>query len=264
MLRFFLPAVCALALGCTVPAFADTVGTIIGTVAQGERGSANVVVHLYGDRFAQAVTTDARGRFVFARVPFGNYTLRANVGGMPAVVDVAVTTGTVVSVELAPTSAPKTIGTVSGGTRGVRGTPVSENAILPGTIASLPRGDSLNALVQSVPGVVRFSYDEPVAHGFHGLTYELDGAPLPQSTSSNFSELVDPRNVQAVDVFTGAFPAEFGGSRMGAVVNIISRPPAPGPPSGAFTAGMGSSGTAETRVNEGIHAGAVGILLSAN
>jgi outer membrane receptor protein involved in Fe transport len=264
MLRFFVLAVCALAFGCTVPAFADTVGTITGTVAHDGHPAAHVVVHLYGDRFAQAVATDDRGRFVFARVPFGNYTLHANVGGEPAVADVAVTTGTVVRVTLVPTSALKTIGSVSGGTRGVRGTPVSENAILPGTIASLPRGDSLNALVQSVPGVVRFSYDEPVAHGFHGLTYELDGAPLPQSTSSNFSELVDPRNVQAVDVFTGAFPAEFGGSRMGAVVNIISRPPAPGPPSGAFTAGMGSSGTAETRVNESIHAGAVGISFSAN
>jgi outer membrane receptor protein involved in Fe transport len=265
MLRFFVLAAFALALGCTVPVLADTVGTITGTVTRDGRGSANVVVHLYGDRFAQAATTDARGRFVFARVPFGNYTLHANVGGAPAVADVAVTTGAVVSVVLVPTSAIKTIGMVGGGTRGVRGTPVSENAILPGTIASLPRGDSLNALVQSVPGVVRFSYDEPVAHGFHGLTYELDGAPLPQSTSSTFSELVDPRNVQAVDVFTGAFPAEFGGSRMGAVVNIVSRPPEPaGPPAGAFTLGAGTYGTAETRLNESFHAGAVGVSVAAN
>jgi outer membrane receptor protein involved in Fe transport len=264
MLRCFVPAVCALALAGASPVLADTVGTITGTVSRDGRGSPGVVVHLFGDRFAQAATTDARGRFVFARVPFGNYTLHANVGGSPAVADVSVTTGAVVTLTLVPTSALKTIGMVSGGTRGVRGTPVSENAILPGTIASLPRGDSLNALVQSVPGVVRFSYDEPVAHGFHGLTYELDGAPLPQSTSSNFSELVDPRNVQAVDVFTGAFPAEYGGSRMGAVVNIVSLPPAPGPPAGAFTAGLGTYGTAETRVNESFHAGAVGVSFSAN
>jgi outer membrane receptor protein involved in Fe transport len=264
MLRFFAPAMCALALACTAPVLADTVGTITGTVLPDGHAGPNVVVHLYGDRFAQSATSDARGRFVFARVPFGNYTLHANVGGSPAIADITVTTGAIVTVTLVPTSALKTIGMVGGGTRGVRGTPVSENAILPGMIASLPRGDSLNALVQSVPGVVRFSYDEPVAHGFHGLTYELDGAPLPQSTSSNFSELVDPRNVQAVDVFTGAFPAEYGGSRMGAVVNIVSRPPAPGPPSGAFTAGLGSYGTAETRFNESFHAGAVGVSFSSN
>ena len=265
MSRFIVPLVCALALPCALPAYADTVGTITGTVTRGGHGVAQAVVHLYGDRFAAAVTTGRDGRFAFARVPFGHYTLHADAGGEPAVADVDVASGTVNVVNLTPASALKTIGAVSGGTRGVRGTPVSENAILAGTIATLPRGDSLNALVQSVPGVVRFSYDEPVAHGYHGLTYELDGAPLPQSTSSNFSELVDPRNVQAVDVFTGAFPAEYGGARMGAVVNVVSRPPdLTGPPTGTLTVGAGSYATAEGRVNESFRVGATGVSVSAN
>ncbi len=265
MFRFVMPAACAIVVACAAPALADSVGTISGTVARAGHGVAQTVVHLYGDRFAQAVTTDRNGHFLFARVPFGHYSLHTNVGGSPAVADVDVATGAVTTVALTADAALRTIGQVSGGTRGVRGTPVSENAILPGSIATLPRGDSLNALVQSVPGVVRFSYDEPVAHGYHGLTYELDGAPLPQSTSSNFSELVDPRNVQAVEVFTGAFPAEYGGQRMGAVVNIISRPPVlSGPPVGSFTLGAGSYGTAEGRLNESFHVGSAGISFSAN
>lgn len=264
MLRYFALVACVFAFACAAPALADTVGTIKGTVTHDGRTRPNVVVHLAGDRFAQAVTTDAGGGFAFARVPFGAYTLQADVDGDGATANVEVRTGTVVVVTLAPAADIKTIGTVSGGTRGVRGTPVSENAVLQGTIATLPRGDSLNGIVESVPGIVRFSYDEPVAHGFHGLTYELDGVPLPQSTSSNFSELVDPRNIQAVDIFTGSIPAEFGGSRMGAVVNIISRPPAPGPPVGAFTVGLGSYGTAEARLNQSFRVGAAAVSFSAN
>ncbi len=265
MSRFVMPAACALVVAWAAPAFADSVGSISGTVSRDGHGVAQSVVHLYGDRFAQAVTTDRNGHFTFARVPFGRYSLHTNVGGASAVADADVATGAVTTVNLVADVAVKTIGQVSGGTRGVRGTPVSENAILPGTIATLPRGDSLNALVESVPGVVRFSYDEPVAHGYHGLTYELDGAPLPQSTSSNFSELIDPRNVQAVEVFTGAFPAEYGGQRMGAVVNVISRPPVlTGPPAGAITLGAGSYGTAEARLNESFHIGSAGFSFSAN
>ncbi len=97
--------------------------------------------------------------------------------------------------------------------------------------------------MQTVPGIVKFSYDEPVAHGFHGLTYEVDGAPIPQSTSSNFAELIDPKNVDSVEVFTGAFPAEYGGSRQGAVINIISNRNsdlADGKSQGSFTIGGGN------------------------
>jgi outer membrane receptor protein involved in Fe transport len=264
MFRFFALVACAFAFAYAAPALADTVGTITGTVVRGGQPTPNIVVNLSGDRFKQAVTTDTAGRFAFARVPFGDYTLQADIGGDAASLRVSVTTGTIATVTLSPASEIKTIGSVSGGTRGVRGTPVSENAISQSTIATLPRGDSLDGIVESVPGIVRFSYDEPVAHGFHGLTYELDGVPLPQSTSSNFAELIDPRNIQAVDIFTGSIPAEFGGSRMGAVVNLISRPPDPGPPVGAFTLGVGSYGTAEARLNESFHVGAAGVSFSAN
>lgn len=254
---------CAIALACVAPASADTVGIVRGAVVRDGTPVPQTLVHLYGDRFADQATTDAHGRFAFARVPFGHYTLHANVGGQPAVAEIDVATDSVVVVTLAP-AAVKTIGTTAGTVRGVRGTPVSENAISERAIAVLPRNDSLSGIVESVPGIVRFSYDEPVAHGFHGLTYELDGAPLPQNTSANFSELIDPRSVQAIEVFTGAFPAEFGGTRQGAVVNVISRAPQTGPPSGELTLGAGSYGEAETRLNETFALGKSAFTFSAN
>ena len=61
-----------------------------------------------------------------------------------------------------------------------------------------------------------------MVNGFHGVTYEIDGAPFPLATTSNFAEIVDPKIIDSLEVLTGAIPAEFGGERMGAVVNIIT------------------------------------------
>nr|MDQ2681736.1 TonB-dependent receptor plug domain-containing protein [Candidatus Eremiobacteraeota bacterium] len=133
-------------------------------------------------------------------------------------------------------------------------------------IAALPTNDSLNRIVQTVPGIVRFSYDEPVAHGFHGLTYEVDGAPIPQATSSNFSSIIDPKNVDSIEVLTGAFPAEYGGSRMGAVVNIITNRGTDllQPEQGLLTLGVGNYGSSQASLDEAVKAGALRIFLNAN
>jgi len=255
-------AVGAALISTVAPARADVVGIVRGIVTGEDRKPLpHVPVTLTGDRTTLTTTTGDDGRFVFARVPFGHYTLQATgpagVGG--TTIDVA--SDSVVDVHLI---AAPIIGKSGATTTGVRGTPVSQNAYGARRLAALPRNDSLDAIVQQVPGVVKFSYDEPVAHGFHGLTFELDGAPLPQSTSSNFAQLIDPRNAQAVEIFTGAFPAEFGGSRQGAVVNIVSGGTVPGPPGGSLTLGGGELGTSDARLAQHFTAGRAQIALALN
>ncbi len=249
-------------LAGVAPARADVAGTVRGTLADGAHHPVpDAAVTLAGDRVSQRAVTDKAGRFAFARVPFGHYTLSAPTRDGTAVATVDVASDSVVDVALAPLAV---IGRTSGSATTVRGTPVSENAYGARRLAALPRNDRLDAIVEQVPGVVRFSYDEPVAHGFHGLTYELDGAPLPQSTSSSFAQLIDPRNAQAVEIFTGAFPAEFGGSRQGAIVNVISGGTEPGGPGGALTVGGGELGTADARLVEHFSAGRAQISLALN
>lgn len=268
----FLPlraALCAfalagLALGTTAaPARADVVGSVRGTVTGADQHPiARAAVTLTGDRTALATTTGADGRFAFARVPFGHYALSATTpqGAASATVDVA--SDATVTVALVATPV---IGRTSASSTTVRGTPVAENAFSSRRLAALPRNDNLDAIVEQVPGIVQFSYDEPVAHGFHGLTYELDGAPLPQSTSSNFSQLIDPRNASAVEIFTGAFPAEFGGSRQGAVVNVVSGgTELSGGNGGALTLGAGEQGSSDARLVEHFTAGRAQFSLSLN
>ena len=164
-------------------------------------------------------------------MPFGHYTLHADVGGAPAVAELDVASDTANHVVLSPSTAVKEIGRTAGGTRGVRGTPVSENAILSSAIATLPRGDSLNGIVDKYRAwrVFRTTSRSPT----------VSTASPTNSTASAAARLLrefqrgdGSGDVEAVEVFTGAFPAEYGGSRLGALVNLVGasarRPHAPG------------------------------------
>ncbi len=251
----------SIAVVTAAPARADVVGVVRGTLTRADhRPLAGVTVTLTSDRTSLTATTGSDGRFAFPRVPFGHYNVRATTADGPALATVDVASDAIVDVALVPTPV---IGRASATSTGLRGTPVSENAYGARRLAALPRNDRLDAIVEQVPGVVRFSYNEPVAHGFHGLSYELDGAPLPQSTSSNFAQLVDPRNAQAVEVFTGAFPAEFGGSRQGAVVNVLSGGTEPGS-GGALTLGAGELASSDARLAEHFSAGRASYTLALN
>jgi outer membrane receptor protein involved in Fe transport len=251
----------SIAVVTTAPARADVVGVVRGTLARADhRPLAGVTVTLAGGTTTLTTTTGSDGRFAFARVPFGHYNLRATTSEGVALATVDVASDAIVDVALVPIAV---IGGSSATSRSVRGTPVSENAFGAQRLAALPRNDRLDAIVEQVPGVVRFSYNEPVAHGFHGLSYELDGAPLPQSTSSNFAQLVDPRNASAVEVFTGAFPAEFGGSRQGAVVNVLSGGTEAGS-GGALTLGAGELGSSDARLADHFTAGHATFSLALN
>ncbi|MDB5070834.1 MAG: hypothetical protein JWM87_1945 [Candidatus Eremiobacteraeota bacterium] len=267
-MQFFRTALAALvstgivAIATVAPARADVVGIVRGTLTRADhRPLAHVTVTLAGERTTQTAVTGDDGRFAFARVPFGRYTVRATTPDAAAIATVEVATDSITDVALV---AAPVIGRTSGTTTSVRGTPVSENAFGARRLAALPRNDRLDAIVEQVPGVVRFSYDEPVAHGFHGLSYELDGAPLPQSTSSNFAQLIDPRNAQAVEIFTGAFPAEFGGSRQGAIVNVVSGGTEQNGSGGALTLGAGELGSSDARLVEHFTAGRAQFSLALN
>ncbi len=100
-------------------------------------------------------------------------------------------------------------------------------------------------MIETLPGVVQFSYNEPVINGFHGVTLQIDGAPLPLATTSNFAEIIDPEVINSIEVLTGAIPAEYGGERMGGVVNIISNRPTDIPEGiyGTLTGGVRQSGS---------------------
>jgi outer membrane receptor protein involved in Fe transport len=149
---------------------------------------------------------------------------------------------------------------------GASGTPVSVNVLGRQQLAALPTNNSLNQVIETVPGIVRFSYNEPVAHGFHGVTYEIDGAPVPLATSSNFAEIIDPKDIDSLEIFTGAMPAEYGGSRSGAVINIISNRAndLTEPYGGSFSFGGGNLGQQVASFDNAVKLGKTELFFNAN
>jgi len=268
-MRFIMAAlIAAISLSCCVPALSATTGVVRGNVRTDTSAAGGALITLSGENTTVSTHTDAAGDFSFPQISFGHYTITAHLRGLPdSSQEIDVSSDTVTTVALRLTSV-KEIGRVTASSRaGASGAPVSQNALGRSAIAALPINNSLNSIVQTVPGIVKFSYDEPVAHGFHGVTYEVDGAPLPQSTSSNFAELIDPKNVDSVEVFTGAFPAEYGGSRQGAVVNIISNRNSDfgdGKSQGSFSLGGGNYATGLASLDESFKVGATRLFLNGN
>jgi outer membrane receptor protein involved in Fe transport len=247
---------------------ADTSGLVHGTVTLEGRPAAGVSVTLSGEGTSSHVLTDAKGGFTFSRVLFGRYTLVFHREGSPdASRSVDVQSDAVVSVAIELSGLKEIARTQAAFTaHSVGASPLSVNSLDRSQIAALPQNESLDRLVETLPGIARFSYNEPVAHGFHGLTYELDGVPLPQGTTSNFAEIIDPRTIDSLEVFTGAFPAEYGGSRQGAVVNILSHRSTDltAPEEGSLTAGLGTYGSAETSLADSFRLGNTRVFLDTN
>jgi outer membrane receptor protein involved in Fe transport len=248
------------------PALADVTGTVRGTVTVDGTGTPGVRVTISGEGTAATTQTDAQGRFAFPHVSFGRYTVSAQTAGKPAAqMAVQVSTDSVTDIALS-IGAVNEIGRTNSTARSVAGNPVSVTTFSGADVAAMPQNQSLNRLVETVPGIVQFSYNEPVVHGFHGISYEVDGAPVPLTTSSNFSEIIDPRNIDSLEVFTGAFPAEFGGAREGAVVNIVTKRDIdiPNGSQTQLTAGIGTYGTAQYGIAQATKFGSTDVFLNAN
>ncbi|MBV9271981.1 MAG: TonB-dependent receptor, partial [Candidatus Eremiobacteraeota bacterium] len=262
-----LAAVCAALFSfIAIPAGAATMGLVRGNVIVNNSPHAGVHVTLKGDQTLFNTQTDAGGNYIFPQVPFGHYTLTASSAGVTdKSLGIDVSSDDVMTVNLALGDLKIIASANVTSHAGITGTPVSGNILSRSQLGALPVNNSLDRILETVPGIVRFSYDEPVAHGFHGVTYEVDGAPIPQATSSNFSEIIDPKNVDSIEIFTGAFPAEYGGSRQGAVINIVTnRANDLKGPEGNFTIGGGNYGQAMTSLNQGLKFGKTDLFFSAN
>lgn len=268
MLRF-IAALCAISLLAFLPppAVATTGGIVRGVVTLEGKPIAGAHVTLAGEGSRFSKTTDSEGAYVFTDVPFGSYRITASASGVPDLsIDINVSSGTVSTVNV-PLSHLREIAVTSvSGQRGASGNPVAVTQLDRTQIQTSPVQNSLDRLIETLPGVVQFSYNEPVVNGFHGVTYQIDGAPLPVATTSNFSEIVDPKNIDSLEVYSGSIPAEFGGDRMGAVVNIITKRPSDVPEGfyGQASAGVGTQNQSQGGLNMSGRSGSTEAFLTIN
>ena len=227
MSRFITALVAALAIfSYALPSAAAVSGLVRGTVTLDGKPVAHATVVLEGEGSKFTTQTGADGGYVFSQVPFGQYRLTASIKGTPEVhADVSLAGGAVATIDLPLSQLRQIAQTVVTAHAGAASNPPSVHQIDRSQIQTSPVQNSLDQTLATLPGVVPFSYNEPVINGFHGVSYNIDGAPLPLATTSNFAEIVDPKIIDSLELYTGAIPAEYGGDRMGGVVNIITTRP---------------------------------------
>ncbi len=91
-------------------------------------------------------------------------------------------------------------------------------------ISILPGGSNtaMNQVVLQSPGVAQDSYGQIHVRGEHnGLQYRLNGIILPEGLSV-FSQALNPRLADKVELITGALPAEYG-LRTAGIVDITTQ-----------------------------------------
>jgi outer membrane receptor protein involved in Fe transport len=236
----------SLTLSLAAPVLAATTGLVRGKITIDNKPAPGATVLIEGEGSLFKTTADSKGDYVFPQVPYGTYRVIAQAKGVHEVqVIVNISSGRVYTIDVPLSTHLKQIAqTTVTAHAGPESTPPSVNQLTRNTIQSSPVNNSLDRLLETMPGVVQFSYNEPVINGFHGVTYNIDGAPLPLATTSNFAEIIDPKVIDSIELLTGAIPAEYGGDRMGGVVNIISNRPSDIPEGtyGTITGGFGNQG----------------------
>jgi len=91
-------------------------------------------------------------------------------------------------------------------------------------IKAMPGGDNapLDQVILQAPGVAEDSYGQIHVRGEHnGLQFRLNGVILPEGLSV-FSQALNPKLADKVDLITGALPAEYG-LRTAGIVDITTK-----------------------------------------
>lgn len=268
MLRFVAAAIAAfLAFSIGPPVLAATSGLVRGTVTLDGKPVSGASITLEGEGSRFTTVSTANGAYVFSQVPFGTYRLTASVKGVtPLQISATVSSGQVARIDLPLSSLKQIAQTAVTAHAGLAANPPSVHQITRSQIQTSPVQNSLDQTLETLPGVVPFSYNEPVINGFHGVSYNIDGAPLPLATTSNFAEIVDPRIIDSLELYTGAIPAEYGGERMGGVVNIITNRPTDVPPGfyATFSGGAGNQSQAVGQLDVASRFGSTEAFLDSN
>jgi hypothetical protein len=242
----WLAAVALAVLLVSIPAFAQTSQSILGTVKDASGGvvaGANVTVHNTETQLTRSVSTGDDGAYRFSGLPTGHYDVSADRSGFKTstqkglVLDVSQELVTNFSLEVGSPNQTVEVSTeapVVNTTSGSLGGLVNEEKL-----AELPlNGRDYLDLTLLQPGVTQTSSVVNLGGGTQGVIYSSNGAPI---RSNNF--LIDGAPMQNIfgfnaasasgstlgldgireyRVITSAFPAEYG-MTMGSQMTIVSK-----------------------------------------
>jgi len=130
-------------------------------------------------------------------------------------------------------------------------------------IESNPGATTLNQVIAaSVAGAAQAPDGDIHIRGSHGqYSYYLDGAPLPADVTGSFSDLINPKDIETLRVYTGGFPAQYGG-QMAAIFDVTAKAGSVGKPEGFLQQVVGGDDHYETTGQYGATDGKLSYFLS--
>lgn len=234
MLTFHRGCALALLLLTTVlavrTASASVDAVISGTVSDSlmhPLPGATVVLHDSAGNTVKEATTGPDGTYQFPGVSFGDYTVEASSQGLISdhqhvqigsseikTIDLML----VNSEEVVEISEDWSVPAPSPATGSVATINRDQLAELPGAEAR-----PVTEVIATQPGFVVDALGNVYVRGNHAnIQYQVDGIPVPDSVGSMFAASIPVRLIDALEIYTGGMPAEFG-NRLGAVVNLVTR-----------------------------------------
>jgi hypothetical protein len=249
-------------------------GTIEGSVTDPSGAEVPGAAVTFGNAisgFRRSLKTDSSGGFRIRNVPPNAYHLVISAAGFQDYeqdLSVRSTVPIVLNIALKLAGEKTTVEVVGEGTGLLENVPYAHNDVDRAVYAKLPTtspGSGLSdAITMSTPGVVADSNGFFHPLGDHAQTsYSLDGQPINDQQSKQFSTQIPINAIQSVELVTGAPNAEFG-DKTSLVVNAQSRTGIGQKPTGSFVAQYGSFGAVAEEASLGMGTDSFGNFLVVN
>ncbi len=252
-----------LALGLTANAQSAGNSTSVTGVVVDPTGAVvpNVSIEIHNpvSGFDRTVVTDAAGQFSIPNVPFNPYHLSVNGEGFAAYshdIDVRSVVPVTLNISL-KVGTSETVTVEAGGAEDLlENDSTFHTDVDKSLFDKLPlesSSSSLSSLVTlATPGISADSNGL-----FHGLgdhaenSFSVDGQPITDQQSKQFSNQIPLDSVQSLEVITGAPPAEYG-DKTSIVINVTTRSgQGMTTPKGSVTTSYGSFGSSNVAFNLG-------------
>jgi len=248
-------------------------GTIRGTVTDptgAVMSGAAVSIHNVVTGFQRTTTTDAAGSFVLQNLPQNPYHVTITAPGFQNLnqdVDVRSSVPVVLNAKLNVGQSNTSI-TITESADLLETEPTQHTDIGQRVLNLMPLQRTASGLsdliMHGTPGVVADSNGFFHPQGDHAQAQvSLDGQPITDQVSRNYSNQISPSAIQSLEVITGVPPAEFGDKDSLVVRATTKSGLGQTKPTGSISALYGSFGTGSTSIDLGLGDSRFGNYLSA-
>jgi TonB dependent receptor/Carboxypeptidase regulatory-like domain len=189
--------------------------------------NADVTVNAKGSAWARTASTNGQGEAMFLTVPLGPYTVSVTSPGFAAFerdVQVSSNSQTIVQAKLVVAAVAQSVDvkpaaqTINPESSTTRTLTTREDILLQ---PAADRTGSLAMITNNVPGTF-VMHDHLHSRGGHGVTWQIDGVPVPNSNLASSGAQFDAKDVASLETERGGLSANYGDRAYG-VFNVVPR-----------------------------------------